>query len=72
MSYLKIGLAALVLTGVGFGYFSINGKSAAEKWHAEGELDPKADFSIAKNAPLPSTRYVADTAHSSVFFKASH
>lgn len=72
MGYLKIGLVAFALAGVGYGYLALDRESAAEKWHAEGELDPKADFDIENENLLPTKRYVADTAHSSVFFRASH
>ena len=52
MGHWKIGLALLAVASIGLGYFSITGKSAAEKWHAEGELNPKADFSINDKRPL--------------------
>lgn len=74
MGYIKIGgLATLILGVVVFAFTSMNGKSAQEKWHAEGEQNPKADFEIsAEPREMPKTRYVADTAHSSILFKATH
>lgn len=72
MKYLKILFAILSLVGIAFGFYLDNQGTAAEKWHAEGELDPKADFEIESDSRLPSTRYIADTAHSSILFRASH
>lgn len=73
MNYLKFGLAALLLGGVlGLGFYSFDNKSKQEEWHEEGERNPKADFEISESRTLPQTRYVADTAHSSILFKATH
>ncbi len=72
MRYLKIGIGTLVICGaVGLGFHSFNPKSQQEIWHEEGEQNPKADFKIKANSK-PLTRYVADTAHSSILFKATH
>lgn len=61
----------LIGGAIGLGFHSINSKSQQEIWHNEGEQNPKADFKIQTEIK-PTNRFVADTAHSSVLFRATH
>lgn len=72
MRFIKIAFTILALAGIACGFLASDDRTAPEKWHEEGELDEKADFQLAEDRPMPKTRYVADTAHSSILFRASH